>query len=79
MSFTGPGTELTEEEFDALTRAATWYANYFARTIADEAEEMHAAAVGARQSYVALVDGLRKLGIRYALPDELAEHARQAA
>ena len=79
MSFVERAPALTEEELDALTRAATWYASYHARAIASEADEMHAYAIAERRSYLALVGGLRKLGIRFALPDELTEHARQAA
>lgn len=79
MSFAERVNALNDEELAALARAGTWYANYFAREIAGEAEETHAYAVEERRSYLALVHGLRKLGILYALPDELSEHARQAA
>jgi hypothetical protein len=79
MSFVERAPRLTEDEFEALTRAGTWYANYFAREIAAEAQQSHAYAVEERRSYLALVSGLRKLGVLYALPDELSEHRRQAA
>ena len=72
-------SELTEEELDGLLRAASWYASYFARDIAAEAEETHALAVEERRSYLALVRALRKLGVMFAVPDELREHAREAA
>lgn len=72
-------SQLTQDEVVALTGAATWYANYAAREIADEAEETHAYAVERRRSYLALVCGLRKLGVPYAVPDELLDHVRSAA
>jgi hypothetical protein len=79
MSFTERAAQLTESELDALLRAGIWYANYFALDIAAEAGESHAKAVEERLSYMTLVDALRKLGVLYAVPDELAEHARSAA
>jgi hypothetical protein len=79
MAFTERVTNLDEEELEALTRAATWYANYFAREIAAEAGETHAYAVEERRSYLALVRALGALGIRFPVPDELQPHVRQAA
>lgn len=79
MSFVDRASALTEAELDALSRAATWYASYHARVIAGEAEETHAYALAERRSYLDLVRGLHKLGIRFALPDELVELTRQAA
>ena len=79
MSFVERASRLTEQEFEALARAGTWYANYFAREIAAEASETAAYAVEERRSYLALVDALRKLGVLYAVPDELTPHAREAA
>ncbi len=79
MSFTDRVAGLTEEQVEALTRAALWYANYFAREIAGEAGQTHASAVDDRHDYLALVEGLRVLGVRFALPDELQEHLPQAA
>jgi len=72
-------SELTPDEVAALTSAATWYANYSAREIAEEAGETHAYAVERRRSFLTLVFGLRKLGVAYAVPDELLDHARSAA
>lgn len=71
--------ELTQPEVVALTRAANWYASYFAREIAAEAGETHAYAVEERRTYLDLVQGLRKLGVPFALPDALVEHSRSAA
>ena len=79
MPFTDRAVELSEDELDALARASTWYANYFSDRIAGEAAETHAYAVEARRSYLDLVSALRKLGIRYAVPDALQVHERQAA
>lgn len=70
---------LTQHEVVALTRAATWYANYFSGEIAAESGEDHAYAVEERRDYLALVDALRKLGVSFALPDALVDHARSAA
>ena len=36
MSFAERVSALNDEELAALARAGTWYANYFAREIADE-------------------------------------------
>lgn len=79
MSFQERVTDLTEEELDALTAAASWYASYAARDIAAEVGDESAYAVEARQSYISLVRGLRKLGIMLAVPDSLLEHSRRAA
>ncbi len=79
MAFTERVTDLDEEELEALAGAATWYAKYFAREVAEEACETHAYAVEQRRSYLALVRALATLGIRLAVPDELQPHARHAA
>lgn len=79
MSFTDRVTDLTEDEIDAMARASTWYANYFAEQIAVDADESHAYAVETRRAYLDLVSALRKLGIRYAVPDALQSHEQQAA
>jgi hypothetical protein len=79
MSFTDRATDLTEDELDAMARASTWYANYFAEQIAGDAGESHAYAVEARRGYLDLVSALRKLGIRYAVPDALQPQERQPA
>jgi hypothetical protein len=79
MAFVERAPRLSEQELEALTRAGTWYANYFAREIAAEASETAAYAVEERRAYLTLVSALRTLGLRYAVPDELAEHAAEAA
>jgi len=70
---------LSEPELEALARASTWYASYFAHELAAEARETHAVAVAERESYLALVAALRKLGVRFALPDELTAVLSDAA
>jgi len=70
---------LTERELEAVARASTWYANYFAHELASEADQTHAYAVAERESYVALVEALRKLGIRFAIPEEIQPHLEPAA
>ena len=79
MSFSERASRLSEQELEALVRAGTWYANYFAREIAAEADETAAYAVEERRAYLTLVSALRKLGMLYAVPDELAAHAPEAA
>jgi hypothetical protein len=79
MSFSERVTDLTEEELDALTAAASWYASYTARDIAAESDDRSAYAVEARDSYLSLLRGLRKLGIMLAVPDALLERNRRAA
>ncbi|MCP9484686.1 MAG: hypothetical protein MSC30_02400 [Gaiellaceae bacterium MAG52_C11] len=65
---------LTDDERRALTSAATWYFKRHARIIADEADDGSAFAVTRRERYFELHAALWKLGIRLALPDELAAH-----
>lgn len=79
MSFSERAAALSDEQLEALTRAGVWYANYFAREIATEANESHAYAVDERRSYLSLVEALQTLGIRFALPDELRQHLSEAA
>lgn len=79
MSFSDRVAGLSEEELDALTGAASWYASYAARDVAAEAQDMSAYAVEGRRSYFALVGALGKLGVRKVVPDVLYEHSRQAA
>jgi hypothetical protein len=79
MTFVERAPRLTEQELEALARAGNWYANYFAADIAAEASDTSAYAVAERHDYLTLVAALRKLGLLYAVPDELAEHAREAA
>ena len=60
---------LTEREIDALAAAAAWYARYHAPTIAQEANDLGAAAVGHRERYLELIVALRKLGVQILPPD----------
>lgn len=59
---------LEEDEREALVSAATWYAKYHERMIAELADDPSALAVTRRQHFQALHDGLRKLGIRLRPP-----------
>ncbi|MGI8462326.1 MAG: hypothetical protein ACR2OC_11955 [Solirubrobacterales bacterium] len=64
---------LTDAELSALKSAATWYAKYHARTIAERADDRSASALAQRERYQSLLLGLRKLGVR--LRDPLADTA----
>lgn len=59
---------LTEEELVEMRRAATWYAKYHARIIAERTDDLSAAAVAQRDRYLALIGGLRKMGVRIVDP-----------
>jgi hypothetical protein len=61
-------TDLSPEELEALVGAATWYAKYHERMIAELADDGSAAAVAKRERYQALHSGLAKLGIRLRRP-----------
>jgi hypothetical protein len=52
MAFVERASRLSEQELEALTRAGTWYANYFAREIAAEASETAAYAVEERRAHL---------------------------
>lgn len=65
---------LTDDERQALLSAATWYFKRHARMIADEADDGSALAVSYREPFLELHSALWKLGVRLALPDELARH-----
>lgn len=65
---------LTDDERQALLSAATWYFKRHARIIADEADDGSALAVSYREPFLELHSALWKLGVRLALPDELARH-----
>jgi hypothetical protein len=56
--------QLSEEEFLQIRAAATWYANFHARMIAERLDDPSAMAVGQRERHEALLAGLRKLGAR---------------
>jgi hypothetical protein len=79
MTFTERVHSLSEEELDALTAAATWYANYALRDVAEQATDVSAYAVEQRRSYLALVDGLRKLGVAVTVPEVLERVRLRAA
>lgn len=63
--------DLSESEMRALTQAASWYASYHSRIIAEQADDPSAAAVARRDGFLDLYAALSKLGIRLRLPDEL--------
>jgi hypothetical protein len=79
MTFSDRVHALSEEELDALTAAATWYANYASRDVIEQADDASAYAVEQRRSYLALVEGLRKLGIMVAVPEALDRAPLRAA
>ncbi len=79
MTFSDRVHHLSEEELDALTAAATWYANYASRDVIEQAGDASAYAVEQRRSYLALVEGLRKLGIMLAVPEALDRAPLRAA
>lgn len=59
---------LTEDEVTEIRKAATWYAKYHARIIAEGADDHSAAAVAKRDRYLSLIKGLRKMGVRIVDP-----------
>ena len=59
---------LDEPEFEALVGAATWYAKYHERMIAELADDQSAVAVSKRQRFQDLHAGLTKLGVRLRRP-----------
>ncbi len=64
MDFRDKVDELSEEEFVQIRSAATWYAKFHARMIAEQLDDPSAMAVGQRERYEALISGLRKVGAR---------------
>jgi len=60
--------ELSEEEILQIRGAATWYAKFHARIIAERADDPSAKAVAQRDRYLTLIGGLRKLGARIVDP-----------
>jgi hypothetical protein len=60
--------ELSEEEIVQIRGAATWYAKFHARIIAERADDPSAMAVAQRDRYLTLIAGLRKLGARVIDP-----------
>lgn len=61
--------ELSEHELDAVVAAATWYAKYHERMITEVADDPSALAIGIRDRYQQLYNGLAKLGVRLRRPD----------
>lgn len=60
--------DLSEEEIVQIRGAATWYAKFHARIIAERADDPSAAATAQRDRYLTLIAGLRKLGARIVDP-----------
>lgn len=56
--------ELSDDELFEIRSAATWYAKFHARIIAEGADDPSAGAVAQRDRYAQLIAGLRKLGAR---------------
>lgn len=59
---------LSDEELMEIRSAATWYAKYHARIIAERADDRSAMATAQRDRYLTLITGLRKLGARVVDP-----------
>lgn len=68
MELTDRIGELSEEEIVQIRGAATWYAKFHARIIAERADDPSAMAVAQRDRYLTLIAGLRKLGARVVDP-----------
>ncbi|MGH3032455.1 MAG: hypothetical protein ACRDNE_17165 [Gaiellaceae bacterium] len=62
---------LGEHELNALLEAASWYAKYHHRMIAEQADDPSAMAVARRDRFRALHDALDKLGVRLRRPEGL--------
>jgi len=60
--------DLTDDELAEMRSAATWYAKFHARIIAERADDRSAMAVAQRDRYLGLISGLRKLGVRVVDP-----------
>jgi len=68
MELTDRIEELSEEEIVQIRGAATWYAKFHARMIAERADDPSAMAVAQRDRYLTLIAGLRKLGAKIVDP-----------
>ena len=88
MDFRDKLDDLTEEELVQLRSAATWYAKFHARMIAERLDDRSAMAVGQRERYKALISGLRKIDARVfdptvpvtsLIPDRDSERASSRA
>lgn len=66
--------DLEQAEHEALRSAAVWYFKRHARIIAERADDGSAYATVERERFLDLHAALAKLGVRLALPDELAPH-----
>lgn len=64
MEFRDQVDQLSDEEFVQIRSAATWYAKFHARIIAERLDDPSAMAVGQRERYKSLISGLRKIGAR---------------
>lgn len=64
--------ELTQDEMNALTAAAAWYAKRHEAMISERADDSSASAMAERGRYLALHSALQKLGVRLRLPDGVA-------
>jgi hypothetical protein len=60
--------ELSDDELAEIRGAATWYAKFHARIIAERTDDPSAMAVAQRDRYLTLIAGLRKLGVRIVDP-----------
>ncbi len=60
--------QLSDEEIAEIRSAATWYAKFHARIIAERTDDPSAMAVAQRDHYLTLIGGLRKLGARVVDP-----------
>lgn len=60
--------ELSDDEIVEIRSAATWYAKFHARIIAERADDPSAMAAAQRDHYLTLISGLRKLGARVVDP-----------
>jgi hypothetical protein len=67
-----PLADLTEDEVNALTAAAAWYAKRHEAMISERADDVSASAVAERERYLTLHCALAKLGVRLRLPDRIS-------
>jgi hypothetical protein len=68
MDISNRVADLSEEELVQIRGAATWYAKFHARIIAERADDPSAMAAAQRDRYLTLIGGLRKLGARVVDP-----------
>ena len=65
--------ELNQDEVQALTAAAAWYAKRHESMISERADDPSASAVAERERYLTLHSALAKLGVRLRLPDGISK------